>query len=306
MTGFDRKAIRPSRLHRGDTIGIVAPSSPFDQKAYQRGIDVIHQAGFATLEGDGLFRRQGYLAGSNQQRAEQFNAVLADDRVQAVMCARGGFGSLKILDRLNFDAIGRKAKAIVGFSDITALHQAVFHRSNLITFHGPTVTTLGHCDDITVGAWRTALTNGAPLTLDLSSAAVLRPGAARGLVRGGNLATLCHLVGTPYLDSFQDVLLVIEDTGEALYRIDRMLSQMQMAGLFDRITGLMLGSFKDCGPADALYALILELFEAYDIPIVAGLDIGHGNCNITMPLGIPARLSTGQGTLEFLSSALED
>ncbi len=306
MQLFSRKVIRPRRLSRGDAIGIVAPSSPFEKALFEQGIRRIHESGFATLAADDLFRSSGYLAGTDQQRAEQFNAMVADPRVQAVMCARGGFGALRILDRLDFDAIRSNAKPIVGFSDITALHQAVFFASGLVSFHGPTVTTLARSDAATVRAWRDALTNPDPLTMDLSGAVFLKPGTAQGPVRGGNLATLCHMLGTPYLDSFKGALLLIEDTGEALYRIDRMLSQMKMAGFFDGIAGLLLGEFAHCGPASDLYALVAEVFIDRDIPVAAGLEIGHGNCNRTIPMGVDARLDSGSGSLEFLTSAFEE
>jgi muramoyltetrapeptide carboxypeptidase len=249
-------------------------------------------------------RYQTALRPDTSQRAGQFNAMIEDDRADAVMCARGGFGALRILDRLDFDAIGRQAKPLIGFSDITALHQAVFLKSGLATFHGPTVTTLASADDATLSAWYEALTNPKPLIFDLSGAVVLHPGKARGPVRGGNLTTLCHLLGTAYLEPFYGALLFLEDTGEALYRIDRMLTQMKMTGLFDGIAGLMLGSFKDCGAEGALHELVKDLFRREDIPIVAGLDIGHGNCNRTIPLGIAACLDSGSGTLEFLTAAV--
>ena len=301
-----RKVIRPNRLGRGDTIGIVAPSSPFDRKDYEEGIRRIHQLGFAALAPDDLFSRKGYLAGSDQQRASQFNAMIADDRVQAVMCVRGGFGALKILDRLDFDAIASSAKPIVGFSDITALHQAVFLKTGLVSFHGPTVTTLARANDASVQAWFDALTGSAALRIDLSGAVFLKPGTARGRLRGGNLATLCHMLGTPYQDDVNGALLLVEDTGEALYRIDRMMSQMKMAGFFDGIAGLLLGDFDRCGPAEDVNALMTEVFSDRDIPIVAGVGIGHGICNRTIPLGIDARLDSGRGTLEFLTSAFEE
>jgi muramoyltetrapeptide carboxypeptidase len=305
MQFISRPVIRPRRLNRGDTIGIVAPSSPFDIARFEQGINLMHDLGFSTRVDDGLFRRRGYLAGSDRHRAEQFNAMVAGDGVQAVMCARGGFGALRILDYLDFDAIRHCAKPIIGFSDVTALHQAIFLKSGLVTFHGPTVTTLARSDTVTVQAWCDALTNPGPAAIDLSGAVFLKPGSARGVVRGGNLATLCHMLGTPYLDDFRGALVLLEDTGEALYRIDRMLSQMKMAGFFDGIAGLLLGGFEHCGAADALNALVLEVFSGRDLPIVAGLDIGHGMCNITIPMGLTARLDSDGRVLDFFTSAFE-
>ncbi len=300
-----KKMIKPARLTPGDTIGIVAPASPFDREQFEQGIAVIHRLGFASKLAKGIFAREGYLAGTDQQRALQLNAMADDDEVRALMCARGGFGTLKILDHLDYGLFRDRAKPLIGFSDITALHQALHLKSGLVTFHGPTVTTLARGDEASQMAWRNGLTDLNPMPLDLSDARPLQAGTAQGVFVGGNLTTLCHMVGTPYAVGFKDGLLLIEDTGEAPYRIDRMLTQMMMAGAFQGLRGLLLGSFKDCGDPHEVEALVQRLFGNMQIPIVAGVPVGHGDCNLTVPLGIPARLDTEKGELVFLEPALK-
>lgn len=301
----EKKMIKPARLMQGDTIGIVAPASPFDRKRFDEGIAAIHRLGFGTKFAKGIFERQGYLAGTDQQRAGQLNAMADDDAVQALMCARGGFGSLKILAHLDYDLIRARAKPLIGFSDITTLHQALHLYAGLVTFHGPTVTTLARGDEATRLAWRSALTDPDPMRFDLSGGRTLQAGVCQGHFVGGNLTTLCHMVGTPYAMVFKDALLLIEDTGEAPYRIDRILTQMMMAGAFDGLRGLVLGSFKDCGDTAEVEAIVQRLFGRMGIPIVDGVQMGHGRRNLTVPLGLPARLDTDKGELTFLETAFK-
>jgi muramoyltetrapeptide carboxypeptidase len=292
--------IRPRALKPGDTIGIVAPAGPFEKDLFDAGIDAIHGMGFATkIDGD-IYVRHGFLAGEDRHRAEQFNVMVADDDVRAVMCARGGYGSLRILDQLDFNALLSDPKPLVGFSDITALHQAIHLKTGLITFHGPMVTTLARSNNATVQSWYDTLTGSCDFSQALSELRILKPGAAEGVLTGGNLATLCHLVGTPYGADYSGAILLIEDVGEAPYRIDRMLTHMKMAGVFEGLNGLVVGTFEDCGSADEIDNLIMERFQDTDIPIVSGAPIGHGKENLTFPLGVRGRLDTQGVELSFL------
>ena len=291
---------RPQRLFAGDTIGIVAPAGPFDRELFQQGINVIQGMGFATKTDERIFSREGYLAGSDISRAAQFNAMVADTGVKAVVCARGGYGSLRMLDALDYAAIGASAKVLVGFSDITALHRAIMLRSSLVTLHGPMVTTLPCCDEESLASWYRALTEPVASPLDLSHARVLKPGRAEGALTGGNLATLCHLTGTSLGAAFRGQILLLEEIGEATYRIDRMLTQMKLAGLFVGLAGMVLGSFEECGAMDEIDTLVRERFADESFPIVSGACVGHGRSNWTLPLGVEARLDTTAGELRFL------
>lgn len=306
MSFSHRRIIRPHRLHAGDTIGIVAPAGPFDQESFEQGVAMIQNMGFATKTDPRLFAQEGYLAGTDASRAAQVNAMVADTEVKAVICARGGYGSLRILEALDFAAFGSSAKAFIGFSDITALHRAILLRSSLVTLHGPMVTTLPNCDEESRNSWYRALTEPSAPSMNLSHARVLKAGKAEGVLTGGNLATLCHLTGTAWGEDFGGRILLLEEIGEAPYRIDRMLTQMKMAGLFTGLAGLVLGSFENCGSMDEIDALVQELFADMSLPIVSGVPVGHGRSNWTLPLGVAAGLDTTAGELRFIEPTFRE
>ena len=211
---------------------------------------------------------------------------------------------MRILRFLDFATIQKNPKIFVGFSDISVLLSVLHDRCDLVTFHGPVVTTLADAAQETIAAMQWALTSDTPLELTPENGIVVRPGLASGLVAGGNLTTLCHLVGTPYAPSFKGKILLLEDLGEAPYRIDRMLTQMKLAGCFNGIVGLVLGSFEDCGPLSEIYVLVGDIFEDMNIPIMAGFEIGHGRRNIMIPLGLGATLDTEKERLLFHEPAV--
>lgn len=300
------KMTKPRRLQPGDTIGIVAPASPFKRDALEQGIAALHALGYDTKLAEGLFASQGYLAGDDSLRASQLQDMFTDDDVQAVMCARGGYGALRILSRLDFALIGSQSKAFIGFSDISALHQAFLLKAGSTTFHGPAVCTLAKSDEMTRSALHQALSDSRPIHIMAQRPRTILPGVAQGIVVGGNLTTLCHLAGTPFATGYKDCILVLEDRGEATYRIDRMLTQMMLAGCFDGLAGLVLGSFRDCGPDSDIDALVHDLFGELKIPIMAGVAVGHEDTNLTLPMGIPARLNADKGDLTYLEVATEN
>jgi len=177
-------------------------------------------------------------------------------------------------------------------------------RCGLVAFHGPVITTLGKGNAETEDSLTAALTSGIPMEIHAANAEVIQSGICNGTVRGGNLATLCHLAGTPYTPEFKDSIVILEDIGEAPYKIDRMLCQMRMAGCFDGMAGLGLGTFSDCGGINDVLDVFKDVFRDIDIPILAGFDIGHGPVNLTLPLGIPAVLDTESRTLSYTEAAV--
>lgn len=303
---MEQSLIKPQGLRPGDIIAVAAPASPFDRKAFDRGVEVLESAGYWVKIPEGLFSRQGYLAGSDSERASQFTKLFEDESVRAVFCARGGFGSMKVLPLLDFEAIRASAKILVGFSDITALLAAIYARCGMVTFHGPLVTTLGADAEKTLTALIDAIGSTLPLEFVPHEPVVLNPGRASGPVVGGNLTSICHLLGTPYEPRFKGHLLFLEDRGEVPYRIDRMLSQLRLAGHLERIAGLILGSFQDCGPLEDVYAIVKEAFSHIDVPILAGFDIGHGTDNLTLPIGPEAEMDTEAGSLRFQEPAIKE
>lgn len=297
--------LKPRRLKPGATIGVVAPASPFKREALEQGVAVLHASGYRTRLADGLFEKNGYLAGHDRHRADQLHAMFLDQRVDAIMCARGGFGSMRILALLDYALIRSHPKPFVGFSDITALHHTIFTHTGMVTFHGPMVCTLGRADAQTRASWQAVLSGSRPAGPLTGNHRALKPGKAKGVLVGGNLATLCHLIGTPFARNYENCILFLEETGEAPYRIDRMLVQMKLAGCFEKLAGLVLGSFKDCGIGAQIDTLVRQLFEYSDIPILAGVAAGHQNHNLTLPLGIMAALDADKGELQFLESAVK-
>jgi muramoyltetrapeptide carboxypeptidase len=287
------------RLKPGDCIGIVAPASPFEETDFYAGIRILENMGFRVKFPEGIFSRSGYLAGSDVDRAAQVNTAFADSAVQAIVCARGGYGSMQILPYLKYAAIRRHPKLLMGFSDITALLAALYLRSGMVSCHGPVVTTLMHAGPKTLESVFNILTLNAWPAIHLEKGVVLSPGKASGPVICGNLTTLCHLVGTPFQPKLNGHILILEDTGEKPYRIDRMLTQMKLAGLFNGLCGLGVGTFENCGEAQEFLEIIVRIFGPFHIPILAGFDIGHGSDNIAVPFGFKAVLDADQQMLTY-------
>jgi muramoyltetrapeptide carboxypeptidase len=294
-----KESVKPYCLMPGDTVGIVAPAGPFDPKKFMKGKAVLEAMGFRTFFHEGIFQKHGFLAGTDIQRADQVNRLFADPVVKAVVCARGGYGSMRILPFLNFETIQKNPKIFVGFSDISVLLSVLHDRCRLVTFHGPVVTTLANTAEQTVAAMHTALTSNIILELKPEKGIVIKPGVFSGSVVGGNLTTLCHLVGTPYSPRFNGKILFLEDRAEAPYRIDRMLTQMKLAGCFEGLKGLFLGSFEACGKLDEILRIFQEIFSDVNIPILSGFEIGHGRINITIPIGLGATLDADRQILTF-------
>jgi muramoyltetrapeptide carboxypeptidase len=295
----EKKSIKPRCLMPGDTLGIVAPAGPFDPKKFMKGKAVLESMGFRTFFDEGIFQKHGFLAGSDMQRADQVNRLFDDPAVQAVVCARGGYGSMRILPFLDFKIIQNNPKIFVGFSDISVLLFVLHTRCGLVTFHGPVVTTLANTAEQTVAAMLRVMTSNKILELKPEKGIVIKPGVSSGFVVGGNLTTLCHLVGTPYTPYFNGKILFLEDRGEAPYRIDRMLTQMKLAGCFEGLKGLFLGSFEACGKLDDIFRVVQGVFKDVNIPILSGFEIGHARVNIAIPIGLRATLDADRQILTF-------
>ena len=299
MLSKDNKSIRPPSLKPGDTMGIVAPAGPFDPDKFMKGKAVLESMGFQTIFDDSIFQKNGFLAGTDFQRADQVNHLFADPSVQAIICARGGYGSMRILSLLDFETIQKNPKIFLGFSDISALLSVLYDQCGLVTFHGPLVTTLARATEKTIMAMKTALVSDTSLELISEDGTVIKPGVCSGLMAGGNLTTLCHLVGTPFAPNFKEKILLLEDVGEMPYRIDRMLTQMKLAGCFNDMAGLILGTFKKCGHLNDVVDIVDNIFKDTDIPILAGFDMGHGTHNLTVPMGMRATMDTDKNQLLF-------
>ncbi len=283
---------------------MLAPASPCPVNELETGCAILEKLGLEVVVDVGSESLQsGYLAGSDEYRASRFNQFIQDPEIRALLCARGGYGSLRILPELLYDSLRSAPKALVGFSDITALLLACHRQTGLVCFHGPTVSTLATADQNTVDSLWKALSVTEPVQLHFPEALCLKPGSCVGTVLGGNFTTLNHLLGTDFFPSFAGAILFLEDRGEPTYRIDRMLTQLLHTGFFGDVAGLILGDFSENGPRDELNELVQERLASTSFPILSGVPIGHEQQNLTLPLGLPATLDAGAGTLTYHQAA---
>ena len=283
---------------------MIAPASGFERGAFEAGLALLkalYRAGY----GDGLFERERYLAGSDARRLGELRAALADPDIRAVFCARGGYGATRLLARLAGQAPEGPPKLLVGFSDITALH-LWFQAHGRVSIHGPVLTQLSRLSSATCTRLFELLESVRPAA-PLTGTATCVAGVAEGPLLGGNLSVFTRLLGTPYMPALDGAILLLEDQGERPYRLDRMWTHMQLAGVFARVRGIALGSFTTCEEPGADYTsgeLLRELAVSTGLPCAAGFPIGHGDVNEPVPLGVRVRLDATAASLTFLGSAV--
>ena len=290
---------RPPRLKPGDTLGVAAPAGPFDIDQFRRGMQVLRDMGFRLEIPEGVYKRNGFLAGADNERADILNRLFADPDVRGIVCARGGYGSTRLEPFLDWGLIRANPKVFMGFSDITVLHHLIVTRGCLATFHGPMGTTLARAPEDTRRAFVRALTAAEPIAINAGAGSVVRWGEGRGQVAGGNMAMICHLLGTPLQPDFSGSLIFMEEVNEAPYRIDRMLQQMKLAGCFSSVRGVFFGDFVDCGATDTIEAIISECFADSVFPVLTKFPIGHGRRNLILPMGLSAQLTSDPPQLRF-------
>ena len=295
--------IRPPRLRAGSRIAVAAPAGCVAAQQLEAGIQLLESAGYRVVVPAEIYHSRRYFAGDDGQRAAVLQQWMTAPDVDALFCARGGFGSMRILPRLDFGAMRRSPKILVGFSDVSALLAALYARCGLITFHGPTITTLAASDPASRAALFDAVSGKVPAALNSIGRRVVQPGRAVAPVLAGNLATLCHLVGTAFQPQLENHILLLEDCNEAPYRIDRMLSQMKQAGCLEGLAGLGLGLFQNCGDEEEIIEIVQEVIDAPQLPMLAGLPLGHGSANLTVPVGLEAVMDTECGEVRFSEPA---
>jgi len=291
--------IKPPRLEEGDRIGIVAPAGPVLQEEIRPGLDFLESHGFELVCSPHLYDQKGYLAGEDKARVKDLHAMFRDRKIKAVFCARGGYGTHRILQKLDYGLFSRNPKILVGYSDITALLFAMFKKSGLITLHGPVLRDFLKGDGRNAEWLLKLMTSDELTTVNFPSGTAVKKGRAEGVVLGGNLSLICHLIGTPFLPSFRGKLLFIEEKGEPLYRVDRMLTHLLLSGGLEKCAGLMVGSFEECGDPASVIDLVRERCSRLNMPILTGLPVGHGEHNVPLPIGVRAVLDTGTMSLEF-------
>jgi len=304
VTTPERPLIRPPALKPGDLIGVAAPAGPFEPDRFFAGLERLKSLGFEFKVPDQIFDRDGYLAGSDQRRSETLAALLADPDLKAVMAARGGYGSMRLLERLPLETLRQRPKILLGFSDLTALLLGLHQAAGLVTFHGPVVTSLAEADEATVDHLARLITGRKVFPLALSETRVIVPGRAAGPLLGGNLTLLVHLLPTPWRPDLDGAILLIEEVGEALYRLDRMLTALKLSGVLSKCAGVIVGHLENCGPAEEIERLLDRSLGDFPGPVLAGFPAGHGPRNLTLPLGPRAVLDTRAGTLDLLEPYL--
>jgi len=291
-------AAKPRALRPGDVVGVAAPAGPVDGERLERGAAELRALGFTVRVEEGVLDRRGFTAGSLQTRVEQLHRLFADPDVAAIVCARGGAGAGRLLDRLDADLLRRNPKPLVGYSDVTFLH-LFLARLGHVSLHGPMAArelAEGERAYDRASLWHALSGEGVPYASDPDELLPLRPGRAEGVVRGGCLSILAAAAGTRWaLPTGEDSILFLEDVDEPPYRIDRMLLQLRASGALDGVRGVVFGDMKGCSPRlDEDYTLeevLLEALGDLELPVALGLSSGHtASPNLTLPLGVRARL----------------
>ncbi len=318
---FFKENIRPKALKEGDTIGIVSPSSAiFETEPYEIAKESFEALGLKVKFGEFAKSRYGHLAGTDKERAEEFNAMFRNPEIDAIIALRGGSGAARILDKINYDLITKNPKIFIGYSDITALHSAIYQKTGLTTFHGP----------IAVSTWNSFSTKylkellfekkavfyenpkdkGDELTQTKNRIRTITPGKTSGELLGGNLSVLTGIMGSPYFpENWQGKILYLEDVGEQIYAVDRMMSQLYLGGVFEQISGFIFGKCTNCKPGSGYGSLSLEEVIDYyikplGIPAYSGAMIGHVDNNAMLPNGIKAEIDADTGTIQLQNPAV--
>jgi len=295
------KPILPAALKRGDTIGITAPAGPIhNEEDFAAGIRLLAEMGFQTRHRRDILRKDGYLAGNDRERAAELHELWRDPEVKAIVAARGGYGCMRILPCLDLNLIKLQPKILIGFSDLTVLLAAINRQTGLFTFHGPMLTTLARSDRASQESFFNLLTGQPQTDFKVKGLEILKGGEAKGRLLVANLSTLVHLIGTPFEPDYEESILLLEDIGEAPYRIDRLLTHLAAAGRLSRIAGLVLGDFDQCGDVELIWQRSLDLLTGNQCPVWANFPVGHGSRNLLLPMGAEARLDSSSGRLTIL------
>ena len=316
----EHQAVKPKRLKEGDLVGFVNPAGAmFNPDGAQIAREAMAALGLRAVYGDHLFDRYGYLAGRDVDRAADINSLFANPEVSAVLALRGGWGCNRLLPLLDYEVIGKNPKILMGMSDITGLLVGIHAKTGLVNFYGPTGGS--SWNEFTTDNARAVLFDGEAITMRNrvsdddrlvqveDRVLTITAGKARGRLVGGNLTVLTALMGSDYLPDFDGCILFLEDTNEEVYRVDRMLTQLELAGVLNRINGFVFGRCTNCDPGGGYGSLTLEqVFEDHvaplGIPAWYGSMIGHIKNQFTVPLGVEAEIDAAEGTIKLLEPAV--
>ncbi len=308
---------KPDRLKKGDLIGIISPASaPADLSLIENGINYIEGCGYRTLLGKNVEKVKGYLAGTDQERADDIHQMFSNKNVKAIFCIRGGYGAVRLLDKIDYNLIKRNPKIFVGFSEITSLQMAFFNKARLITFAGPMVASnfaKGISSYTETNFWDTITS---PKKLLSFRGSIFKRNSSKiidgvtGRILGGNLAVFTSLMGTKYFTEVKDGVLFIEEVEEPPYKIDRMFNQLRLNNVFKKVKAIILGSFVDCEEKDeakktmSLKQVLADYFQKSDIPVIKSFPHGHIKDFVTIPFGIRIKINGRNGKVKFLESGV--
>lgn len=300
--------MKPPRLRPGDTIAVISPSSAPAMPTLRRGMKELERRGYRVVLGKHVGEKCDHLAGRDWVRLQDLHAAFADPDVRAIFAARGGAGGTRLLDRVDYGIVKRHPKILVGFSDLTAIHLAIYAKTGLVTFSGPMVATdFDGVRPFTARNFWPLVELPQPPQIFLKRPlefAGRRP--AQGPLLGGTLSVLQTLLGTPFAPDFTGAILVLEDVNEEARRVDRMLAQLRLSGIWSRVAGVVFASWAGCGPRPALMRTLRHYAKMLDgKPVAYGLPYGHVDDKVTIPWGVPARLDPRAGTFALLEGAVE-
>jgi muramoyltetrapeptide carboxypeptidase len=310
--------LKPKRLRPGDILGIIAPAGWASRETITAGVQWLEVRNFRTRLGRSTEQQRGYLSGPDEARAADINEMFAASDIAGIICLRGGYGSMRLLDLLDYDRIRENPKVFVGFSDITALHAAISLNTGLVTFHGPMVASsmAGGLSEYTQDYFMRALTSAQPLGPVINppqcrSPVVIAPGMAQGPLAGGNLSILAALLGTPYEIETQGKILCLEEVNEAPYRLDRMLTQLLLAEKLQPAAGIIMDACTGCDkdeetPGFTVEEVLRDRLGSLGIPVLYHMYFGHTREQATLPLGITATLDGCTGKLSVIEPATVD
>ena len=302
--------LKPRSLKRGDTVGFCAPAGIiYNDAEFDNMKSVLEGMGLRVVFGKHVKRRYGYLAGTDEQRAEDLNDFFRNSEINAIVAVRGGWGCNRILPLLDYDMIRNNPKPLCGFSDITSLHMALYRKSGLVSFHSPHGNSVW--SDFTRNEFKRILfkeENEPVLYSASSNINTISPGISEGILFGGNMTVFTSLIGSEYMPSMHGAILYLEDISEDAYKIDRMFSQLSMSGILSQISGFAFGRCTNCNFTGSnnfsLNYLLNHYIKPLNIPAVSGLSISHEPDNLTIPVGIKAKLNSTTGTIHLLEEAL--
>lgn len=300
-----KTTIFPPPLKPGATIGVVSPaSSPLEERLLL-GINYLEKNGFSVVSGEHVLDKFDYLAGEDQDRIDDLNRMIRNPDIDAIISSRGGYGCARILDQIDYDALRKKPKIIVGYSDITLIQLAVLKKTGLVSYSGPMVAVeMGKgIDPFTEKHFWDMMTTTKPLTLEAVNAEVIHPGKASGCLIGGCLALVNNMLATPFMPALEGAILILEDIGESIYKIDRYLAQLKLGGILANLNGLIIGDFMDIDETDSVFTVeqIVRHYTAdLKIPVILNFPYGHGDLKFTLPIGCKVELDTNKKHLKML------